>query len=163
MQENQKETKKKMSYLEWYEQDRERRRQIKRSPSFYYGCLLPVFLIASLLFSFIRMGPEALMYSDDVYYDIKAVMDQAIKKGEGIDSKILQEGIDVEEEKDGVKTAEQAVHDILWKFLAPMVNGNIYEARPMNETGYPFADFGGSYINYQGTKLGNLLKVSISL
>lgn len=62
-----------------------------------------------------------------------------------------------------MKTAEQAVHDILWKFLAPMVNGNIYEARPMNETGYPFADFGGSYINYQGTKLGNLLKVSISL
>ncbi len=104
MQENQNETKKKMTYLEWYEQDRERRRQIKRSPSFYYGCLLPVFLIASLLFSFIGMGEGALMYSDDVYYDIKAVMDQAIKKGEGIDSKILQEGIDVEEEKDGVKT-----------------------------------------------------------
>lgn len=104
MQENQNETKKKMTYLEWYEQDRERRRQIKRSPSFYYGCLLPVFLIASLLISFIGMGEGALMYSDDVYYDIKAVMDQAIKKGEGIDSKILQEGIDVEEEKDGVKT-----------------------------------------------------------
>ncbi len=104
MQENQNETKKKMTYLDWYEKDRERRRQIKRSPSFYYGCLLPVFLIASLLISFIGMGEGALMYSDDVYYDIKAVMDQAIKKGEGIDSKILQEGIDVEEEKDGVKT-----------------------------------------------------------
>ncbi len=62
-----------------------------------------------------------------------------------------------------MKTAEQAVHDVIWKTLSSMVNGNVYESRPMKEVGYPFADFEESYTGYQETKLGNLSKVSMSL
>lgn len=62
-----------------------------------------------------------------------------------------------------MKMAEQALHDILWKILSPMVNGNVYDSRPMNEVGYPFADFEDSYTSYTGTKSGNLSKVIVSL
>ena len=59
-----------------------------------------------------------------------------------------------------MKTAEQAIHDILWKTLSPMVDGNIYEVRPMNEVGYPFVDFEDLQTNYSGTKSGAISKVS---
>lgn len=101
MKQNKKETKTKMTYLEWYEQDWERRRQIKKSPSFYYYFLLPVFLIGSFFISFIGMGEQALTYSDQVYENIRVVMDHSLIKGTGINSKILQEGVDVEEEATG--------------------------------------------------------------
>ena len=62
-----------------------------------------------------------------------------------------------------MKTAEQAIHDILWKTLSPMVDGNIYEVRPMNEVGYPFVDFEDLQTNYSGTKSGAISKVSANL
>ena len=62
-----------------------------------------------------------------------------------------------------MKTAEQAVHDILWKHMSVMVGGNVYESRPMKDVGYPFADFEDSDMSFTGTKSGALPKVSISL
>lgn len=62
-----------------------------------------------------------------------------------------------------MKTAEQAIHDILWKKVSTMVDGNVHESRPMNDVGYPFADFGDSGTNFTGTKSGALSKVSIDL
>lgn len=59
-----------------------------------------------------------------------------------------------------MKTAEQAIHDILWKILFHMVDGNIYESRPMKEVGYPFVDFEDFQTNFTGTKSGELSKVS---
>ena len=62
-----------------------------------------------------------------------------------------------------MKTAEQAIHDILWKTLSPLVDDNIYESRPMNEVGYPFADFAEFQTNYSNTKSGSIPKVAGSL
>ncbi len=62
-----------------------------------------------------------------------------------------------------MKTAEQAIHDAIWKTLSSTVNGKVYESRPMKEVGYPFADFEESFTGYQGTKSVNLSKVSMSL
>lgn len=62
-----------------------------------------------------------------------------------------------------MKTADQAIHDILWKTLSPLVDGNIFERRPMNEVGYPFADFEDFQTNYSNTKSGSIQKVSGSL
>ena len=38
-----------------------------------------------------------------------------------------------------MKTAEQAIHDALWKYLAAKLP--VYESRPMKDVGYPFGDF----------------------
>lgn len=62
-----------------------------------------------------------------------------------------------------MKTAEQAIHDILWKSLSAKVDGNIYESRPMNEVGYPFIDFEEFQTDYSGTKSGAIPKVSANL
>lgn len=57
------------------------------------------------------------------------------------------------------KTVEQAVHDELWKRASPMVNGKIYESRPMKEVDYPFIDFEDSATNFRGTKNGLTARV----
>lgn len=62
-----------------------------------------------------------------------------------------------------MKTAEQAIHDILWKSLSAKVDGNIYESRPMNEAGYPFIDFEEFQTDYSSTKSGAISKVSANL
>lgn len=62
-----------------------------------------------------------------------------------------------------MKTADQAIHDVLWTMLSAMVDGNVYENRPMNEVGYPFADFEVLQTSYTGTKHGNLSRVDVSL
>ena len=62
-----------------------------------------------------------------------------------------------------MKTAEQAIHDVLWKSLSSRVYGNIYESRPMNEVGYPFIDFEEFQTDYSGTKSGAISKVSANL
>lgn len=62
-----------------------------------------------------------------------------------------------------MKTAEQAVHDVLWKILSPMVDGKIYENRPMNEVGYPFVDFEELQTNFTGTKTAALPEVHVNL
>lgn len=64
---------------------------------------------------------------------------------------------------DIAKTAEQAIHDILWKKLSEMVEGNVHESRPMNDVGYPFADFEDSDTGFTGTKNGTLSRVTINL
>lgn len=58
------------------------------------------------------------------------------------------------------KTVEQAVHDELWKRASPMVNGKIYEIRPMKEVGYPFIDFEDSDTTFMGTKNGLTARVA---
>lgn len=62
-----------------------------------------------------------------------------------------------------MKTAEQAIHDILWKALSSLLPGKVYESRPMTEVGYPFADFEDFGTGYTGTKSGALSQVSVSL
>lgn len=62
-----------------------------------------------------------------------------------------------------MKTAEQAIHDILWKSLSAKVDGNIHESRPMDEVGYPFIDFEEFQTDYSGTKSGAISKVSANL
>ena len=62
-----------------------------------------------------------------------------------------------------MKTAEQAIRDNLWKLVSPMVDDNIYDARPMKEVGYPFADFADSGTRFTGTKSGALPVVTVSL
>lgn len=62
-----------------------------------------------------------------------------------------------------MKTADQAIHDILWKKLSEMVSENVYESRPMNNVGYPFSDFEDSGTNFTGTKNGALSTVTINL
>lgn len=57
------------------------------------------------------------------------------------------------------KTIEQAVHDELWKRASPMVDGKIYESRPMFDVGYPFVDFEDSDTNFRGTKNGLTARV----
>lgn len=62
-----------------------------------------------------------------------------------------------------MKTAEQAVHDELWKRLSELVAGNVYESRPMNDVGYPFADFSDSDVTFTGTKNGYLSQVATNV
>lgn len=62
-----------------------------------------------------------------------------------------------------MKTADQAIHDNLWKILSFLVDGKVYEDRPMTEVGYPFADFEDFQTSYTGTKHGNISRVSVSL
>lgn len=62
-----------------------------------------------------------------------------------------------------MKTADQAIHDVLWKMLSPMVDGKIYESRPMNDVGYPFSDFEDFETNYTGTKSRAISKVTANL
>lgn len=62
-----------------------------------------------------------------------------------------------------MKTAEQAIHDVLWKELSGIVGDNIYESRPMTEVGYPFADFEDFYTTYTGTKSGTISRASANL
>ena len=62
-----------------------------------------------------------------------------------------------------MKTAEQAIHDMLWSAVSKLVDGNVYENRPMREVGYPFADFEDFQTSYTGTKNGTLSKVSANL
>lgn len=104
MEKKEKETKTKMTYLERCEQDKERWRQIRKSPKFYYLCLLPVFWIVAYFLTTEVMGEQALTYSETEYQNIITVMTNSVKEGFGIDSKILQEGVDIEEEIDGKKT-----------------------------------------------------------
>ena len=60
-----------------------------------------------------------------------------------------------------MKTAEQAIHDILWKSLTNRLSDKVYESRPMTDVGYPFADFEDFGTNYMGTKSGALPNVSV--
>lgn len=62
-----------------------------------------------------------------------------------------------------MKTAEQAVHDRLWQMASSLVSGKVYENRPMNEVGYPFADFEDFSNSFTGTKNGTLAQVSAEL
>ena len=62
-----------------------------------------------------------------------------------------------------MKTAEQAIHDSLWKALSAMIPGNVYESRPMTDVGYPFADFEDFGTSYAVTKSGALPSVSVGL
>lgn len=62
-----------------------------------------------------------------------------------------------------MKTAEQAIHDMLWNTVSKLVDGNVYENRPMKEVGYPFADFEDFQTAYTGTKNGALSRVSANL
>lgn len=62
-----------------------------------------------------------------------------------------------------MKTAEQAIHDILWGAVSNLVNGKVYESRPMKEVGYPFVDFEDFQTSYTGTKSGTLSRVSAVL
>lgn len=62
-----------------------------------------------------------------------------------------------------MRTAEQSIHDAIWKFLSGRLDKKVYESRPMNDVGYPFADFGDLQTKYTGTKSGALSQVSINL
>lgn len=62
-----------------------------------------------------------------------------------------------------MKTAEQAIHDMLWNTVSKLVDGNVYENRQMKEVGYPFADFEDFQTAYTGTKNGALSRVSANL
>lgn len=104
MEKKEKETKTKMTYLERYEQDKERWRQIRKSPKFYYFLLLPVVWIAAYFLSTETMGEQALTYSETEYLNLKTVVENSVKEGFGVDSKVLEEGVDIEEEIDGKKT-----------------------------------------------------------
>lgn len=62
-----------------------------------------------------------------------------------------------------MKTAEQAIHDVLWGAISSLVDGNVYESRPMKEVGYPFSDFEDFQTGYMGTKSGALPRVNANL
>lgn len=62
-----------------------------------------------------------------------------------------------------MKTAEQAIHDELWKLLSASLSDKVYESRPMTDVGYPFADFEDFQTDYTGTKFGNVSQVSVNL
>lgn len=62
-----------------------------------------------------------------------------------------------------MKTAEQAIHDVLWDMVSKLVDGNVYDNRPMKEVGYPFTDFEDFQTAYTGTKNGALSSVSVNL
>lgn len=61
------------------------------------------------------------------------------------------------------KTAEQAVHDCLWKMLTAKLHDKVYESRPMAEVGYPFADFDSFSSSFTGTKNGVLSQVGVDI
>lgn len=58
------------------------------------------------------------------------------------------------------KTAEQAIHDKLWQIASPLVDGQVYESRPMTDVGYPFADFEDFLSSFTGTKNGTLARIA---
>lgn len=60
-----------------------------------------------------------------------------------------------------MKTADQAIHDYLWKYLAASVK--CYENRPSTEVGYPFADFDEFNSDFKGTKSGALAHISATV
>lgn len=62
-----------------------------------------------------------------------------------------------------MKTAEQAIHDTLWSIVSNLVEGNVYEDRPMKEVNYPFVDFEDFQTNYTATKSEALSRVSANL
>jgi hypothetical protein len=57
-----------------------------------------------------------------------------------------------------MKTADQAVHDYLWKYLSGTMD--VYESRPMTDVAYPFADFDDFETGFSPTKSGMLAKVT---
>lgn len=62
-----------------------------------------------------------------------------------------------------MKTAEQAIHDCLWKMLSARLRDKVYESRHMTDVGYPFADFEDFGTSYAATKSGALPSVSVDI
>lgn len=62
-----------------------------------------------------------------------------------------------------MKTAEQAIHDVLWGTLSPVVDGRIYESRPVNDVGYAFVDFEDFQTEFMETKGAALPRVYADL
>ena len=60
-----------------------------------------------------------------------------------------------------MKTAEQAIHDCLWKYLAAKLP--VYESRPMKDVGYPFADFEDFSTGHLATKGRALPRITANL
>ena len=60
-----------------------------------------------------------------------------------------------------MKTAEQAIHDCLWKYLAGKFP--VYESRPMKDVGYPFCDFEDFSTGYLATKGRALSRITVNL
>lgn len=60
-----------------------------------------------------------------------------------------------------MKTAEQAVHDALWKYLAGKLP--VYESRPMKDVGYPFGDFEDFSTGHLATKGRALSRITVNL
>lgn len=60
-----------------------------------------------------------------------------------------------------MKTAEQAIHDALWKYLAAKLP--VYESRPMKDVGYPFGDFEDFSTGYLATKGRALPQITVNL
>lgn len=60
-----------------------------------------------------------------------------------------------------MKTAEQAVHDALWKYLAAKLP--VYESRPMKDVGYPFGDFEDFSTGYLAAKGRALPQITVNL
>lgn len=60
-----------------------------------------------------------------------------------------------------MKTAEQAIHDALWKYLAAKLP--VYESRPMKDVGYPFADFEDFSTGHLATKGRALPRITVNL
>ena len=62
-----------------------------------------------------------------------------------------------------MKTAEQAIHDCLWKMLSARLREKVYESRPMADVGYPCADLEDFGTSYAPTKSGALPSVSVDI
>ena len=60
-----------------------------------------------------------------------------------------------------MKTAEQAIHDVLWKYLAAKLP--VYESRPMKDVGYPFGDFEDFSTGYLAAKGRALPQITVNL
>ena len=60
-----------------------------------------------------------------------------------------------------MKTADQAVHDALWKYLAAKLP--VYESRPMKDVRYPFGDFEDFSTGYLATKGRALPQITVNL
>ena len=60
-----------------------------------------------------------------------------------------------------MKTAEQAIHDSLWKYLSRKLS--VYESRPMKDVGYPFCDFEDFSTGYLATKGCALSRITVNL
>ena len=60
-----------------------------------------------------------------------------------------------------MKTAEQAIHDALWKYLAAKLP--VYESRPMKDVGYPFGDFEDFSTGYLAAKGRALPRITVNL